>query len=73
MNVFDSGDLELPFGNPEKLEISALAEHFDDAKCLCMIGSKHPGHLGAVRAVADKISRFISFTSTSCRSEGPSP
>lgn len=57
IKVFDSGDLELPFGNPER----ALADIEErtatilaDEKIPCMIGGEHLVTLGAVRAVAGK-------------------
>ncbi len=57
IKVFDSGDLELPFGNPER----ALADIEErtatilaDGKIPCMIGGEHLVTLGAVRAVAGK-------------------
>lgn len=57
VNVFDSGDLELPFGNPEGAlrDIhDRTAEILDDGKVPCMIGGEHLVTLGAVRAVAEK-------------------
>lgn len=57
VNVFDSGDLELPFGNPEGAlrDIqSRTSEILDDGKVPCMIGGEHLVTLGAVRAVAEK-------------------
>lgn len=57
VNVFDSGDLELPFGNPEGAlrDIqSRTSEILDDGKIPCMIGGEHLVTLGAVRAVAEK-------------------
>ena len=55
--VFDSGDLELGFGNPPKA--LALIEEFtghllDDDKIPCMIGGEHLVTLGAVKAVAKR-------------------
>lgn len=59
INVFDSGDIELPFGDPSK----ALAdigerttEILCDGKIPCMIGGEHLVTLGAVRAVFEKYS-----------------
>lgn len=55
--VFDGGDIELPFGNPEPaLE---MIENFtkkvlDDGKLPFMIGGEHLVTLGAVRAAAKK-------------------
>ena len=55
--IFDSGDLELRFGNP----VSALqdieertAQILEDGKLPVMIGGEHLVTLGAVRAVAKK-------------------
>lgn len=57
VNVFDSGDLELIFGTPEKalndIE-AAAAEILNDGKVPCMIGGEHLVTLGAVRAAAKK-------------------
>lgn len=57
IKVFDSGDLELPFGSPEQ----ALADIeqragiiLDDGKIPFMIGGEHLVTLGAVRAAAKK-------------------
>lgn len=57
VNIFDSGDLELRFGNP----VSALedieertAQILEDGKVPMMIGGEHLVTLGAVRAVAKK-------------------
>lgn len=57
IRVFDSGDLELPFGNPDR----ALADIEEragiilaDGKIPCMIGGEHLVTLGAVRAAAKK-------------------
>lgn len=55
--VFDGGDLELPFGNTEKVlaEIeSATAEIVAAGKMPIMIGGEHLVTLGAVRAVQKK-------------------
>lgn len=55
--VFDSGDLELPFGSPERaLEMieERAAEILADGKRPCMIGGEHLVTLGAVRAAAKK-------------------
>lgn len=57
INVFDSGDLELPFGDPAQAldDIKARAsEILSDGKIPCMIGGEHLVTLGAVRAVAEK-------------------
>ncbi|MDF2567976.1 MAG: speB [Oscillospiraceae bacterium] len=55
--VFDSGDLELSFGNPEKalesIEQCALQILSDD-KMPFMIGGEHLVTLGAIRAAAKK-------------------
>lgn len=56
INVFDSGDLELPFGNPDNAlgDIEERArEILSDGKIPCMIGGEHLVTLGAVRAVAE--------------------
>lgn len=57
VKIFDSGDLELRFGNP----VSALqdieertAQILEDGKLPVMIGGEHLVTLGAVRAVAKK-------------------
>ncbi len=52
--VFDSGDLELSFGNTERVlgQIEAhTAQILRDGKIPCMIGGEHLVTLGAVRAV----------------------
>ena len=57
VNVFDSGDLELIFGTPQKAlaDIKATArEILVDGKIPCMIGGEHLVTLGAVEAVAEK-------------------
>lgn len=54
--VFDSGDLELPFGNPDKalLDIEdRTREILSDGKIPCMIGGEHLVTLGSVRAVSE--------------------
>lgn len=57
IKVFDSGDLELPFGDPKQaldditLRTSLILE---DGKIPCMIGGEHLVTLGAVRAAAKK-------------------
>ncbi|HIU63416.1 MAG TPA: agmatinase [Candidatus Avacidaminococcus intestinavium] len=56
-NVFDAGDLELPFGNTQRVlqEIEAFtANILDDDKVPVMIGGEHLVTLGAVRAVSKK-------------------
>ena len=56
-NIFDGGDLELPFGNTERVlsEIEEFtAEIVNDGKIPLMIGGEHLVTLGAVRAVAKK-------------------
>lgn len=53
--VFDSGDLELPFGSPEAAlaAIEARAETIlEDRKLPLLLGGEHLVTLGAVRAVA---------------------
>lgn len=57
IKVFDSGDLELPFGSPEQAleDIRArTATILADGKTPCMIGGEHLVTLGAVRAAAEK-------------------
>ena len=52
--VFDSGDLELPFGNTHRVldQIEdQTAEILKDGKIPCMIGGEHLVTLGAMRAV----------------------
>ncbi|MEG2428754.1 MAG: agmatinase [Oscillospiraceae bacterium] len=57
ISVFDSGDLELPFGSPENA-LSQIEKHtkiiLDDNKIPLMIGGEHLVTLGCVRAVAKK-------------------
>ena len=56
-SIFDGGDLELPFGNTERVlaEIEEFtAEIVKDGKIPLMIGGEHLVTLGAVRAVAKK-------------------
>ena len=52
--VFDSGDLELPFGNKQRV-LDQIEEHtaeiLKDGKIPCMIGGEHLVTLGAMRAV----------------------
>lgn len=52
--VFDSGDLELPFGNTQRA-LTQIEEHtaeiLKDGKIPCMIGGEHLVTLGAMRAV----------------------
>jgi len=57
ISVFDGGDLELPFGNPQKA--LDMIEKFSsavisDGKLPLMIGGEHLVTLGAVRAAAKK-------------------
>lgn len=55
--IFDSGDLELIFGTPQKAlaDIKATTkEILDDGKIPCMLGGEHLVTLGAVEAVAEK-------------------
>lgn len=57
INVFDGGDLELPFGNTERVlqEIREYtAEVLKDGKLPLMIGGEHLVTLGAVQAVLEK-------------------
>jgi len=55
--VFDGGDLELSFGNPEKA-LSQIEEYtaliLENDKIPCMIGGEHLVTLGSVRAAAKK-------------------
>lgn len=55
INVYDGGDLELSFGNPEKA-LGRIEEYtrkvVDDGKIPCMIGGEHLVTLGTIRAVA---------------------
>lgn len=56
-NVFDSGDLELPFGAPDRaLEMieERAAEIFDAGKIPFLLGGEHLVTLGAVRAAAKR-------------------
>lgn len=56
-NIYDGGDLELPFGNPEaalKQIEDYVAEVLEDGKVPLMIGGEHLVTLGAVRSVAKK-------------------
>ncbi|WP_124099270.1 agmatinase [Ruminococcus sp. Marseille-P6503] len=61
IRVFDSGDLELPFGNPAQA-LNAIEERaeeiLNDGKLPCMIGGEHLVTLGAVRAAAKKYSNL---------------
>ncbi len=62
INVFDCGDLELPFGSPEKalLDIEQRTQTIlDDGKIPCMIGGEHLVTLGAVRASAKKFKDLV--------------
>jgi agmatinase len=56
-NVFDGGDLELPFGNTQRV-LQQIEDYttqiLDDAKLPLMIGGEHLVTLGAVRAVQKK-------------------
>ena len=55
--IFDAGDIELPFGSPEKpLEMieSTAKEIIGDGKIPFLIGGEHLVTLGAVRAVSEK-------------------
>ena len=57
INVFDSGDLELPFGDPSQALndiVECTEEILNDGKIPCMIGGEHLVTLGAVRAAAKK-------------------
>ncbi len=54
---FDSGDIELPIGDSEKV-LSAIEERtkiiLDDGKIPFMIGGEHLVTLGSIRAIAEK-------------------
>ncbi len=56
-NIFDGGDLEFVFGNPDK-NIAIIKEYVSgllkDNKIPAMIGGEHLVTLGAVQAVAEK-------------------
>lgn len=55
--IFDGGDLELPFGNPERvLELTRAytAKLLADGKRIIMLGGEHLITLGALRAVAER-------------------
>lgn len=57
ISVFDSGDLELPFGSPDNALLmieNHTTEIINDNKIPLMIGGEHLVTLGAVRAVAKK-------------------
>jgi agmatinase len=57
IKVFDGGDLELPFGNTQRVleDITdAAAQIVKDGKIPCMIGGEHLVTLGAARAVIEK-------------------
>lgn len=55
--IFDCGDLELPFGNTERV-LEIIKDHtktiIDDKKIPVMIGGEHLVTLGAVSAIAEK-------------------
>lgn len=56
-SIFDGGDLELPFGNTEKVlnQIEGFTRKIlEDSKLPVMIGGEHLVTLGAVRAVFEK-------------------
>ncbi|KIL09163.1 agmatinase [Clostridium botulinum] len=55
--IFDGGDLELSFGNPENALIDIenfTAKLINDNKIPCMIGGEHLVTLGAFRAISKK-------------------
>ena len=55
--VFDGGDLELPFGSPERAlaQIEAFSSRIlGDGKIPCMLGGEHLVTLGALRAAVKK-------------------
>lgn len=55
--IFDSGELELPFGGPER-PLELIEDHtrriLSDGKLPLMLGGEHLVTLGAVRAAAEK-------------------
>ncbi len=57
INVFDAGDLDLPFGNPERM-LDMVEEFCDrilsDGKMPVMLGGEHLITLGAIRAMHKK-------------------
>ncbi len=56
-NIFDSGDIELPFGSPERalgMIEERAGEILADGKLPFLIGGEHLTTLGAVRAAAAK-------------------
>ncbi|MCX7614292.1 MAG: agmatinase [Clostridiales bacterium] len=57
ISVFDYGDLELPFGNPDKALLlieEFTAQVLSDEKKPCLIGGEHLVTLGSVRAAFSK-------------------
>lgn len=57
MNVFDAGDLELPFGSPEKalrMIEGMSAQLLQDGKKPFLLGGEHLVTLGAARAVVNQ-------------------
>ncbi|MGI6678607.1 MAG: agmatinase [Dehalobacterium sp.] len=61
LKIYDGGDLELSFGNPEKaLNVieNYSAQLLDDGKLPLMIGGEHLVTLGAVRAAFKKYSQL---------------
>lgn len=61
INIFDGGDLDLCFGNTEKVlkQIEDFTTQIlNDNKLPCMIGGEHLVTLGAVRAVSKKYSNL---------------
>ncbi len=55
--IFDSGDLELPFGSPEAALFqiqNRAAEFFSDGKLPVLLGGEHLVTLGAVRAAVER-------------------
>ena len=56
-NIFDGGDLELPFGNTQRVleQIETYtAKLLEDGKRFVMLGGEHLVMLGALRAVAER-------------------
>lgn len=57
LQIFDAGDLELPFGNVDRALTMLEAQTnqiLEDGKCPCMIGGEHLVTLGAFRAIYKK-------------------
>ena len=62
IRVFDAGDLELPFGNPEAvltMTEERVAAFLDDCKFPVLLGGEHLISLGAIRAMARKYPNLV--------------